>query len=596
MRGETIVNARRKTSKSYTPFQDGMRGVDFASGASYQQNIVPDRGALEKIKQSDILKDITEFTSIKYVSSYKTTTGEDQVLVFGLIGSDLKLRVIEESGTVLTPGTELETTKTGTVTATSGSNTIAGVSTLFLTELVPGDFITFSPGDGIDYEIDSIANDTTLVIKVVYGGATVVGSDIKLVEFPGGIGDFVFTGTVTSRQVSTVTMIGHEIGAKKWNGSSINNVTGSGSISTARDGTRLGYIGTDGTAHFTDNTPADGYTGGTGANADGDYNVGFPLATAIIEGGTGVVIFGEEAAEAHWVQPNNASDDVSSRTKIESFSYRGRGVKNERFLASTGNSIIFMNEDGVFEMNSYSGKVDNLIIGGKIERYWNDQVDASNGFVAYDQANDRIIAQVAIDSPQNNKFIIFDRREGNPPVFVDNQFLDHAGIVGGKLIGGSSSGGKVNTLFSNYSTSEGDTSKARFITEFDGLGSMQSVKNLQSISAILQMSPEASVVMRAYFNNETAPSLEKTITANDLTTSNNETAVYGEYVFAMGARDLVQELVIRGERVKAGMRFHTIAIEIIEESSANFKIYDIILEYKAGTRIARSMSLKNNLF
>ena len=100
--------------------------------------------------------------------------------------------------------------------------------------------------------------------------------------------------------------------------------------------------------------------------------------------------------------------------------------------------------------------------------------------------------------------------------------------------------------------------------------------------------------MKVYFDNETVPSLEKTIETSIL--SDSEEAVYGEYVFSLGAVDMVEDKVVRGEKMKAGMRFNTIAIEIYQESSEKFKIYDIIASYKQGTRISKTMSLQNNLF
>ena len=340
---------------------------------------------------------------------------------------------------------------------------------------------------------------------------------------------------------------------------------------------------------------ADGSTGATGANASGDYNCGLSVSTAVIEGGAGVVIFGRNGAEAHWVQPNNASDEVSSRTKIESFNYQGTGVINERFVCSTGSSIIFMNKDGVFEMNPFTGQSVNLVDDGKIKRYWDEQIDIEFGFVSYDPETDTIIAQVSLNSPQNNTLICFARREGNPPYFIDNHYLAHIGNVGGGLVGGSNSTGETFNLFMGYSITEGGTGKARYVTEFDGLGQVHEEKTLYSVTAVLGVSPTANVKVRAYFDNELSASFEKTYTPQDLTTL-NEDAVYGEYVFALGAVDLVQERIINGQNVKANSRFSTIAIEIIEESDANFEIYDIILEYKRTGRLSKTISLKNNLF
>lgn len=56
---------------------------------------------------------------------------------------------------------------TGTVTLTAGANTLAGVGTLFLTELVVGDRIEVTANSGVKMYVlvDTITNDTTATIK-----------------------------------------------------------------------------------------------------------------------------------------------------------------------------------------------------------------------------------------------------------------------------------------------------------------------------------------------------------------------------------------------------------------------------------------------
>jgi len=597
MKGDTKTNARKKELENYAPFVSGMRGDDISSGANYQMNMSNSRGILEKTKQDELLADITDFDSIEYVREHITETGTSQTLVFGFISSVLKLRVIDADGTILTPATQTVDSATGTVTGTLGSATLTGAGSAFLTDLTIGDYVIVDPGDGRVYQITAIASDTVATIDREYLGTTISGSTLKVYTNYGGTGDAVFFGTLVCRQSGKFSIIGHGGDSKMWNGYGITVLSGAGLISMANDGARKSYVDTDGKAKFTDNDPTSGFTGGTGANAAGNYNCGIPVCTAVVEGGTGVIFLGKRDAEAHWAEESNATDAVSSFTKIESFRYNGEGVENERFVCSTGNSIVIMNSSGIIEIDPYSGNYTNLIIGGKIERYWNEKIDHSNGFVVYDQENDRILAQVALDNPTNNVFIAFDRREkGKPPYFINNKYLGHASIVDGKVIGGANSGGIVNTLADNYLVAEGTPNKSKYITEFDGLGSPQSAKNLQSINVIAEASPDAILKLKAYFNNETeSPILEKTISVADLTTRDSG-AVYGEYVFALGASDLIEENVIRGERYKFGMRFNTIAVEIWEESNANFKIYDILVEYKSSNRLDKSVSLKHNLF
>ena len=596
MRGDTKINARNKRSQAYAPFKLGMRSTDFTAGANYQMNLRQNQGVLEKIKQPEVLKELTDFDSIVYIGEHRGAS-EYQILAFGYIGGAIKLRAIKEDLTVITPGSQSVVTGTGTITTEQGNTKIVGVGTLFTAELTVGQTVVVDPGDGRVYTVGSITSDLEFHLDRPYEGTTIAGSALKIYENYGGSGDLSLWGTVTTRQVGTDVIVGYGGGALKWNGFGLSVLSGGvGNISMARDGSRIAYVDIENNAKFSDTTPLSGFTGGTGANAHGDYNCGIPKPTAVIEGGVGVIFFGEQDAEAHWQQPNNASDEVSSRTKIESFGYRGRGVKSERFLATTGQSIAFMNEDGVFEMNSFSGKVINLITGGKIERYWREKVDITNGFVVYDQENDLILAQVALDSPQNNVMLAFNRREkGTPPFIVSEQYLNHAGVVDGNLIGGSNSSGEITEVFKGFAVADGSVNKSRYITEWNGFGALQGEKNLQSVTGIIEAAPDSIVKMRAYFDNETTPSLEKIFTTKDLTVKSGG-AAYGEYEFALGARDLIKERVVRGEKVITGMRFKTIAIEIIEESDAEFKIYDIIVEFKQANRLAKSMSLKSNLF
>ena len=587
-------NYRRKTRKSYFPFQKGMRGQIFTNGANYQLNLQQKQGVLEKIKQSAFKALINNFDSIVYITGHQLTDGTYQALIFGLDGSDIKLRVIEPDGTITTPTSGAgDLVFSGLVTSRQvNENTLisysGGARTWNGTEIgnnnIATETLTGSITGILDYS-GTIAG-TVILTSIEHGLKT--GETITITGTTNYNGDYVVTVTSANDFYITETFTSNQTGS--W--SYLNNFN---IISTARDGSRLAFIDNNGKPRFTDNNPSNGFSGATGANASGDYNCGLSVSTAVIEGGAGVVIFGRNGAEAHWVQPNNASDEVSSRTKIESFNYQGTGVINERFVCSTGSSIIFMNKDGVFEMNPFTGQSVNLVDDGKIKRYWDEQIDIEFGFVSYDPETDTIIAQVSLNSPQNNTLICFARREGNPPYFIDNHYLAHIGNVGGGLVGGSNSTGETFNLFMGYSITEGGTGKARYVTEFDGLGQVHEEKTLYSVTAVLGVSPTANVKVRAYFDNELSASFEKTYTPQDLTTL-NEDAVYGEYVFALGAVDLVQERIINGQNVKANSRFSTIAIEIIEESDANFEIYDIILEYKRTGRLSKTISLKNNLF
>ena len=511
------TGSRQKKRRNYFPFDGGMRGQLFAGvGANYQLNMATSSGFLFKLKRGELRKD-AGIDNISFCYPHEKADGTFQILLFGEVSGDFKLRALEEDGTITTPSS--------------------------------------------------------------------------------GVGDLIFSGDISARQFGTTSIICHDAGSHDWDGTTLTANTGSLDIvSAARDGSRLSYITATGDAKFTDNAPVGGFTGGTGANADGEYNTSIAYPKAVVEGGVGVVIFGEDGAEAHWVQPNNASDEVSTRTKIESFTYRGRGVTTAKHVISTGQSIVFMNEDGVFEMNPFSGKTSNLIEGGKIERYWDEQVTITGGFMAYDPDNDVVLASVAVDSPQRNTFIGFSLRQKNrDPFFLDAAYYNHSCIAKGQLVGVSSRDAKVYNLFNKFSTAESATVKARYITETDGLGSPQEEKTFYGATAVVVAAPESSLKMRVYKDGSTTPFIEKTYTTTDLTITTGG-AAYGEYQLAVGAADLIGEPVIRGEHKKGSGRFKTLAVEILEDSSDKFEIHDIIIEYKKAGRLAKSLAIKNNLF
>lgn len=69
---------------------------------------------------------------------------------------------------------QAQTSKTGTVAATSGSQTLSGTSTTFLTSVSVGDVIKItvtSPPSVIEKRVLSITNDTTLIVDSAFSAA-----------------------------------------------------------------------------------------------------------------------------------------------------------------------------------------------------------------------------------------------------------------------------------------------------------------------------------------------------------------------------------------------------------------------------------------
>jgi len=88
---------------------------------------------------------------------------------------------------VVSRGTANTSTLTGTVSTTSGSNTIAGSGTSFLTQVSPGDIIHVS--NNINYVVSSITNNTSLK---VYSAATATKTNVAAFKRfkPGQVLDF----------------------------------------------------------------------------------------------------------------------------------------------------------------------------------------------------------------------------------------------------------------------------------------------------------------------------------------------------------------------------------------------------------------------
>ena len=118
MRGNISNNYRQKLRKNYFPFAKGMSGEIFKSGANYQLNMDNTQGVLQKVKQISESAEISGFTVVNYLSEHELTNGDSQTLVFGLLSSNLKLRVIEADGTITTPSAGAgDLTFTGTISA-----------------------------------------------------------------------------------------------------------------------------------------------------------------------------------------------------------------------------------------------------------------------------------------------------------------------------------------------------------------------------------------------------------------------------------------------------------------------------------------------
>ena len=139
------------------------------------------------IKQAQFIKFGTGYTT-DFSSSITSQKGQDNASSEGVIisrvdsflapankavalGISEKLSGFAETGSINTADYNLaiNSTLTGTLTATNNSTTVTGVGTLFTTQVEFGDYLTLS---GVSYKVQSIASNTSLTLSTVFTGTT----------------------------------------------------------------------------------------------------------------------------------------------------------------------------------------------------------------------------------------------------------------------------------------------------------------------------------------------------------------------------------------------------------------------------------------
>ena len=342
------------------------------------------------------------------------------------------------------------------------------------------------------------------------------------------------------------------------------------------------------------------FTEGAGVQADGDYAMSLE-PTGGVKAGAGIIVFGRSGAEAHKVIPNSASDDVSAKTKIETFSYTGEGIENTHQCVAGKNFVYFFNANGIQEMNPYTGETKNLTDVGNIARRW-ATYNLSSAFIDYDSKNERIVVVVKT-AGQNDTMIVVDIKWKERPISISTgTYFTSSANVNGQLYGGSSQDGKILKVFESYSNRDAEKLQFRYIIEWDALTNAMLEKRLKRFSIFANLNPQSSFTARLYKNGSQEPIKETTFTASSsLETGSLGTTIspWNKYVFNLGGgRDVASASTTTDKikRVNKTAKVSTYALEIIENSFYEFSIYDILVEYKASGRLAVDSVLPNSLF
>jgi hypothetical protein len=171
-------------------------GTGFKVGDLYNITNFQGYGSIMKVSAVDSVGGIAQAQFIKFGTGYTTDftsslisqKGQDTASTEGVIisrvdsflapanksvalGISEKTSGFAESGSINTSDYNLaiNSTLTGTLTATNGSATVTGSGTLFVSELTFGDIITLS---GVAYTVQSVASNTSLTLTANFAGTT----------------------------------------------------------------------------------------------------------------------------------------------------------------------------------------------------------------------------------------------------------------------------------------------------------------------------------------------------------------------------------------------------------------------------------------
>jgi len=552
-------------------------------------------GHVEKTLGVELLKEILGVAKITAMYKLPKSDGTVQTIAIYKVDVDAPdpsfyvMRAVEEDLTVGTP-IGPEESLTGLVTFTGASTAVTGVSTKFLSELAVGDWIYASTESGFAAQVESITDDTNLVLATAYAGvgASTAGKRAA-VHFTGSQFDFCkLGGKIFVSNDSTTTPL---YNFNSTTLTKIANVTEK-IYSIATDANRVAAVFLSRTDFSGDDIAASNdFKSGTGINRFGTYGSSLAFPKAVTEGGDGIIIFAQVGSEGHKVRGNAASDDVASDTKNPSYSHKGSGVTHPRQITSGSFFTYIGNTDGVYELNPFTGKTTELTDVGSVKELWKS---LKKDFVAlgYDPSKEFLVV-MAQKYGQNDTMLCFDLSQKKRPCwYSENQYNSCLATIGGNLYGGSSRDGKIQRLFTGTTDQGGSTQLFRYRMEKDGLGGVPFLKTFRKFVVYNEMHPRSKFTARVYLNDDTIPIFEKSFGTTNAVRGGSTIEVYGMYVFRLGS--VLIDAVNNNIRLnQKNARFNRISIEIEEKSSRPFKLKDIIIEYKSRGRFVRKFLSKD---
>lgn len=424
--------------------------------------------------------------------------------------------------------------------------------------------------------------------------------DLSIVTPTGGAGDVNFTSSnFDFTSIGTTGYISNESATTpmySWDGATLTSITNAPASPAylLRDGNRLAT-----NKSFSDEAPAD-WTGGAGVTASGDYAMSIEPTGGVVAG-AGIIVFGKLGAESHKVIPNNASDNVSAKTKIEGFNYTGLGIQNTHQCVAGGNFVYFFNSDGIFEMNPYDGSTTNLAESGNIEKRWRN-FNLTNSFIDYDTKNKKIVIVVRTLG-QNDTMVTVDIEWKERPISIaTGAFFSSSATVNNQYYAGSSHDGNILKMFETFTNRDATALQFRYIIEWDAITNAMFEKRLKRFAIFANLNPQSSFTAKIYKDGSHEPFKTQTFTTTASLQGGSLGTVlapWGKYVFNMGGdrdTDSTNSNTDKIQRSRSNSKVSTYTIEILEKSFYDFTLNDILLEYKTKGRLIPVQTLPNTLF
>lgn len=415
-------------------------------------------------------------------------------------------------------------------------------------------------------------------------------------------GDTAFSGSSFSFvQIGLTGYLSNTDGSiYQWDGTGLTAVSNSfSSIQfAAAEGRRL-VAESDGVVNFSrgDQVPITAFSGGTERDVSGAYTVSFSeLPTAAIAAGGGTVIFSRQGAEMHRITEFVDGSGIAAETRTVEWESTGGGVDGPEKICRAEDKVYFVNTEGLWELNPFSGSTRNLLSeAGAIEDYWK----------TYDTSTLRIAA-----CPQEQMILLLVTETGQD--LPDRLLCYHLpykawyikrgttarsmATLGRTAFAGSARDGKVFQLFSSgsYTDFDGASTKVRAVSEWDHFGYPHRPKLIRGVRATVSQHPDSSSLTQVFTDGFDDAVALKSLTVSDATDTSGTAGLVGGYEYGLGKPDRITNTDAVFSLTLSSRAMKT-CVEITEESVYPFAVASLEVSARLQGEVNTTKQLARQL-